>query len=124
MVRKLRCAVVAAALCCTAAHGADNSPGANEGAAAYVACAKAYNAGDLDTALERCNAAIAVDPQLADAYFVKGSVLMSRATIAANGHAVYVPGTREALQKYLDLAPNGPHAADAREMLRYIGTGK
>jgi len=31
------------------------------------------------------------------------------------------PGTAESLNKYLELAPNGPHAASAKELLASIG---
>jgi hypothetical protein len=31
-------------------------------------------------------------------------------------------GTDVALKKYLELAPDGPHAADVKQMLEYIGS--
>ena len=31
------------------------------------------------------------------------------------------PGTSEALNKYLELAPDGPHANDVKAMLQAIG---
>jgi len=34
---------------------------------------------------------------------------------------IAVPGTAESLNKYLELAPNGPHAASAKELLTSIG---
>jgi hypothetical protein len=32
------------------------------------------------------------------------------------------PRTAEALKKYLELAPNGPHAQDVEAMLAFIGS--
>jgi tetratricopeptide (TPR) repeat protein len=90
----------------------------NPGQAYFNICALEYN--DSLTTLDpvkACDKAIAADPTLADAYFIKGSILVSKATIDANGKQTFPPGTGEALQKYLDLAPNGAHAQDARDML-------
>jgi hypothetical protein len=32
------------------------------------------------------------------------------------------PGTVEALKKYLELAPNGAHAEDAKQMIDFVGS--
>ena len=37
-----------------------------------------------------------------------------------NGKVVATSETREALEKYLALAPDGPHAADVKAMLEMI----
>jgi hypothetical protein len=37
----------------------------------------------------------------------------------ASGKFVISAETRQALQKYLELAPDGPHAADVKQMLDY-----
>jgi len=118
-----------AALCllvCTAAvmRGNPAYAGNDDAAGSLTVCARAFNAGDFDKALDACNATLAADPQNAVAYFIKGSVLIAKATVDAKGNPIYPPGTREALQRYIDLEPNGAHSADAREMLRYIDTGK
>ncbi len=63
--------------------------------------------------------AIAADPNKADAYFVKGSLLFAEATVDTNGKIVVPPVATQALQKYLALAPNGSHAADVKEMLTF-----
>jgi tetratricopeptide (TPR) repeat protein len=92
---------------------------ANPGLAYFNVCAVLYNIGRTDGALAACNTSIAADPGRADAYFVKGSLLVAQSTIK-DGKTIAPPGTAEALQKYLDLAPNGPHAKDVRDMLDYI----
>jgi tetratricopeptide (TPR) repeat protein len=90
----------------------------NAGQAYFNICALEYN--DSLTTLDpvkACDKAITADPTLADAYFIKGSILVSKATMDAKGKQSFPPGTAEALQKYIDLAPNGEHAQDARDML-------
>jgi tetratricopeptide (TPR) repeat protein len=89
------------------------------GLAYFNLCAILYNTGQTDGALAACNKAIAADPGRADAYFVKGSVLVAQSTVK-DGKAIAPPGTIEALQKYLELAPNGPHAKDVRDMLDHV----
>jgi len=93
----------------------------NAGQAYFNICALEYN--DSLTTLDpvkACDKAIAADPTLADAYFIKGSILVSQAKIDDKGKQSFPPGTGEALQKYLDLAPTGPHAQDARDMLSAV----
>jgi tetratricopeptide (TPR) repeat protein len=90
------------------------------GKAYFNLCATYYNTGKTDQALSACDKAIAADPNKADAYFIKGSVLMAEATIDAQGKATYPAGTAEALQMYMKLAPTGAHAADTQQMLDYI----
>jgi len=93
----------------------------NPGQAYFNICALEYN--DSLTTLDpvkACDKAIAADPTLADAYFIKGSILISKATIDAKGKQSFPPGTAEALQKYLDLAPTGPHAQDAKDLLSAV----
>jgi tetratricopeptide (TPR) repeat protein len=71
-------------------------------------------------AVEAFDKAIASDPTKAEAYYWKGSNLMQLATIKGN-QAVVPDGTAEALQKYLELKPDGPHAQDCKDMLAGIG---
>lgn len=92
----------------------------NPGTAYFNLCATYYNMGKADQALPACDKAIAADPNKADAYFIKGSLLMGNATVETGGKTTYPPGTAEALQRYLKLAPTGPHAADVRQMLDFI----
>jgi len=82
-------------------------------------CATLYNAGEADAVPAACDKAIAADPTRADAYFVKGSVLIGQSKIGVNGKVVAPPGTIEVLKKYLELAPEGPHAAEVKQMLEF-----
>jgi len=88
--------------------------------ALFNLCAVQFNLGKMDGALSACDKTIAADPTKADAYFIKGSILLGNSTVDANGKTVAPPGTVEALQKYLQLLPNGPHVADVKAMLDYL----
>jgi hypothetical protein len=48
---------------------------------------------------------------------VLGSFLFANAKFDAQGKVLITEEGREALQKYLELAPAGPHAADVKAML-------
>jgi tetratricopeptide (TPR) repeat protein len=86
-------------------------------------CATLYNTGDVDGTEPACSKAIAADPTRADAYFVKGSALFAQGN-EVNGKFVAPPESIAALKKYLELAPDGAHSADVRQMLLYAATGK
>jgi len=73
-------------------------------------------------ALDACGKAIAADPNKADAYFIKGSLLVGESKTDASGKMIAPPGAAEALKKYLALVPNGAHADDVKQMLSFIGT--
>ena len=72
--------------------------------------------------MDACDKAIPADPNKADAYFIKGSLLIAGSKTDSSGKVIAPPGTEEALSKYLQLAPDGPHAKDVKEMLTYIGS--
>ena len=81
-----------------------------------------YNAGKLDEAGAAADKAIAADPKRADAYYIKGQVLIPKATVDLKTHkSVAPPGCVDAYQTYLELAPDGPHAADVKGILEGIG---
>ncbi|MGE5624614.1 MAG: tetratricopeptide repeat protein [Bacillota bacterium] len=84
----------------------------------YNLCATAYNAGKTREALADCDKAIAIDPTMADAYFVKGTILVNEGETDAKGNFNVPPGTWEALKTYLKLEPHGKHAAEAKSMLQ------
>jgi len=68
------------------------------------------------------NKALAVDPTRAALYFYKGQGLAAQATIDAKTNKLVLPaGCAEALQKYLDMEPNGQYSADAKGMLAAAG---
>ena len=78
-------------------------------------------ADDLNGASEMLDKAIAVKPDYADAYFLKGQNLVSQAKTDASGKITVPPGTVEAFNKYLELAPDGPHAAEAKGNIEFLG---
>lgn len=75
------------------------------------------NSGQSDAAIEAFKKAIASDPNHAESYYQLGISLMAKVTMVDN-KPVPAPGTVEAFQKYLQLAPNGPNAPTAQEMLK------
>ena len=75
------------------------------------------NAGQNDAAVDAFKKAIEADPKHADSYYQLGVGLVSKATLGADGKMTPVPGTVEAFQKYLELAPNGQFAEGAKGML-------
>jgi tetratricopeptide (TPR) repeat protein len=80
------------------------------------------NAGRVDDAIKAFQASIAADPTKAESYYQLGVGLVGKATTDKNGKVVPVPGTEEALSKYLELAPTGPNAEGAKGLLTYIGS--
>jgi tetratricopeptide (TPR) repeat protein len=62
--------------------------------------------------------AIAADPTQPLLYYLKGQGLIQKATFdAASGKIVPPPGCREAYEKYLQLAPTGPYAAEVKGII-------
>jgi tetratricopeptide (TPR) repeat protein len=80
------------------------------------------NAHQDDAAAVAFQKAIAGDPKCAEAYFQLGNALMMKATTKPDGTVEPAPGTVEAFQKYLEVAPNGPNAEGAKAMLAALGT--
>jgi Tetratricopeptide repeat len=80
----------------------------------YNLCAVEFNANKLDDAVTACNKSLAADPSRAEAWFLKGSALYKSGKTDSGKTAV------EALNKYLELAPNGQHATDAKTILQAV----
>jgi Tfp pilus assembly protein PilF len=80
------------------------------------------NAHQDDAATVAFQKAIAGDPKCAEAYFQLGNSLMMKATTKPDGTVQPAPGTVEAFQKYLEVAPNGPNADAAKAMLDALGS--
>jgi tetratricopeptide (TPR) repeat protein len=78
------------------------------------------NAGKADQAIVAFDKCIAADPNRADAYYQKGVNMIGKATLQGD-KMVAPPGTAEAFQKYLELAPTGPYADVSKQMLASIG---
>ena len=76
----------------------------------YNEAADAFNAGDVEAARAKAQAAIEADDNHARAHYLLGLTLFSTGDSA---------GAKSHLQRFLDLAPDDPDAATAREMLAY-----
>lgn len=79
------------------------------------------NAGRVDDANTAFDKSIAADPTRADAYYQKGVNLLGKATLKGD-KTIAPPGTAEAFQKYLEIAPTGPYAQSAKDLLASIGS--
>jgi tetratricopeptide (TPR) repeat protein len=82
-------------------------------------CATYYNLKRSQEAVAACDHAIASDPTLADAYFIKGSILFGQGQLERGKYAV-PSGTTEALNKYLEFAPYGEHAFTVKDMINQL----
>jgi Tfp pilus assembly protein PilF len=79
-------------------------------------CATYYNLKRNQEAVAACEHAISSDPTMADAYYIKASILFGQGQLE-HGKYVAPQGTTEALNKYLQYAPFGEHARTVREMI-------
>jgi Tfp pilus assembly protein PilF len=89
----------------------------NAGKYFYNLGAVLVNIGQLEPAGAAFKKAIEANPNYADAQYQYGVYLVSKATTTPDGKIVPLDGTKEAFQKYLELAPNGPFAEGAKGML-------
>jgi hypothetical protein len=85
-----------------------------------------FNAGNstgkMDGVAEAADKVIAADPTRVEAYYVKAEGLAPSITGPdAAGKFVAPPGLVEACNKYLELAPTGPHAQDMKDLLAGLG---
>ncbi len=109
-----------------------------EAAAAYEAAAKSdptkagtyyfneaatlFNASDMDGAAAAADKAITADPTKVEAYYIKGQALVQKATVDPKTNKITAPpDCVAAYQKYLELAPTGPHAEEIKGILQGIG---
>jgi tetratricopeptide (TPR) repeat protein len=100
---------------------ADLDP-ANGGKYYYNLGALLVNSGQSEPAGDAFKKAIELTPTYADAYYQYGVTLVSQAKIGSDGKITPVPGTVDAFQKYLELAPTGTFADSAKEMLTTLGS--
>ena len=81
-----------------------------------------YQASKMPEANAAADKAIEADPKRADAYYIKGQALIPGATTDPKTNKfILPPGCLEAYQEYLALAPDGPHAAEVKELLNGLG---
>jgi tetratricopeptide (TPR) repeat protein len=74
------------------------------------------NNGDAQVAV--ADEAIAADPTQPILYYLKGQGLIQKATLDPKTQKIVAPpGCLEAYQKYLELAPDGPYAAEVKGIL-------
>lgn len=94
----------------------------NAGKYYYNLGALLVNSNQNDAASTAFKTAIEKQPTYADAYYQYGVTLVSKAQIGSDGKVTPVPGTVEAFQKYLELAPTGTYAQAAKDMLTTLGS--
>ncbi len=78
------------------------------------------NSGRPDEANAAFDKCLAADPNRSEAYYQKGLNLLGKATLQGD-KTIAPPGTTEAFQKYLELAPTGPNAQSAKDLLASLG---
>jgi len=83
-------------------------------------CATQFDVRKWKAAVEACDQAISSDAKMADAYYVKASALAGQ---AAEQGKVQSSQAVVALHRYLELAPDGAYAGDARALLRELSGG-
>ena len=79
------------------------------------------NSGQSAQAEAAFKKAIDANPDSADAQFQYATALSAKLSTGADGKVTAPPGMEDALQKYLQLEPNGPNAETAKAMLKMIG---
>jgi tetratricopeptide (TPR) repeat protein len=72
------------------------------------------NKGQMDDAAVALKKATDIDPTNSNAWYWYGTALMGKATVKADGSMAPAPGTVEAFQTYLKLAPSGKWAPQAQ----------
>jgi tetratricopeptide (TPR) repeat protein len=109
-----------------------------EAAAAYENAAKAdppkagtyyfneaatlFNANAMDDAAAAADKATTADPTKVEAYYIKWQALIQKATVDPKTNKITAPPECvAAYQKYLELAPTGPHAEEIKGILQGIG---
>jgi tetratricopeptide (TPR) repeat protein len=92
----------------------------NAGKYYYNLGAVMVNSNQNDAAGQAFKKAIELDPNYADAQYQYGMYLLGQAKITPEGKVIPADGTKEALQKYLELKPTGPFADSAKGALASI----
>ena len=72
--------------------------------------------------MKAADAALAIDPNQAILFYIKGQGLIQAATIDPKTNRIVLPPEcTEAYQKYLALAPTGPYAIEVKGILDQAG---
>jgi tetratricopeptide (TPR) repeat protein len=93
----------------------------NAGKYYYNLGALLVNSGQIAASELAFKKAIEANPDYADAQFQYATALTAKLTTGTDGKVIAPPGMKEALEKYLSLAPTGQFADAAKEMLKMIG---
>jgi tetratricopeptide (TPR) repeat protein len=80
------------------------------------------NAGQYDPAAQAFKKAIDATPNYAEAHYQFAVCLSSKMSTTADGKPIAPAGMKEELSKYLELAPTGPNAEAAKQMLAALDT--
>lgn len=77
--------------------------------------------GQTDAIVAAADKAIAADPTRPIPYYLKGQALIGKATMDPKTQKIVAPeGCKEAYEKYLQLAPNGQFANDAKQVIAQL----
>lgn len=94
---------------------------ANAKMAYFNEAAVLYNGGKMDEAFTAVNNLLQADPNNAMGWYLKGQILLGKAAVdPKTGTPIPVPGTVEAFQKYLALAPTGPYAEGVKQTVAML----
>ncbi|MGB8028108.1 MAG: carboxypeptidase-like regulatory domain-containing protein [Terracidiphilus sp.] len=81
-----------------------------------------FDAKNFSAQIDAADAAIKADPDQAVLYYIKAAGLAEDARLDPETNKLILPpGCADAFRKYLQLAPNGPHAAEAATILERAG---
>lgn len=81
-----------------------------------------FQQNNSDAQAAAADAAIKVNPDDPILYYLKGNALVQKAGVDPKTNEIVLPpGCAEAYQKYLELAPNGPYAAEVQSILQSAG---
>jgi tetratricopeptide (TPR) repeat protein len=80
------------------------------------------NGGKWEQAAEVFKKAIELTPNYPESHYQYAMCLSAKLTTGPDGKTIAPPGMAEELQKYLELAPNGPNAQAAKEMLATLNS--
>lgn len=95
----------------------------NEAATLFnAATANPGAAGLMEQSAAAADKAVAADPTKSEAYYIKGQALIQKATVDPKTNKIVAPPECvAAYQKYLEVAPTGPHAEEVKGILQGIG---
>lgn len=81
-------------------------------------CAMLVNDTDNQAAIDPCRKAASADPAKPNAWFLLATALVFTSPTDEKDKSIFLINeeTRQALNKYLELAPDGPHAEDVKAM--------